>query len=573
MPRQPIGKIAALESNPTTITHFTFWTKPELRLSPFDIVKVEHVGGSFTFGQVEEISHATDAASFLSSFISNDFGDALLEPPTERVGMNYVKAKVLWNSKGVFLPVHDGKPVFLASEDEIATALGFDKVRNQVVCGFAEMYSDIEEEKTSIPVPLDRDFLIGPEGAHLNISGISGLAAKTSYATFLVKSLTEALAKAKPEEEAGTAAFILLNVKGKDLLALDEMTSDADVGKTKDAYEKLGLSPKPLSNVHYFYPAAATRGGIGVSRPSTFLPEAKVQEQMERGTAKIFKFTAKDDLRSIDLLFSDVDDPQQTIAAIVDAILVEREKEENGRQPYLETSDWAALRESVKARTEAGARGGDNSIPVMSWRRFYRFLTLQLDRSGVFASAVKPGQNECRLANEILEIKPNDVFVVDVARETESTQAFVFGTVMREVLKLQNGEYDGQRQSDERRPDRIVIIVDEMNKYCSKDAAKNSPILAQVLEITERGRSLGVVLFGAEQFRSAIHERVTGNCATKAYGRTNSVELAKKDYGSLNAIQKDILMRLDPGEYIVEHPVLRAPIRIRFPKPIYRQYK
>lgn len=572
MSKQPIGKIAALESNPTTITHFTFWTKPELRLSPFDIVKVEHVGDSFTFGQVEEISHATDAASFLSAFISNDFGDALLEAPTERVGMNFVKAKVLWNSKGVFLPVHDGKPVFLASEGEIAKALGFDKVRNQVVCGMAEMYSDIELEKKAIPVPLDRDFLIGPEGAHLNISGISGLAAKTSYATFLIKSLTEALATANPEEGAGTAAFILLNVKGKDLLALDEMTSDADVEKTKAAYGTLGLSPEPLSNVRYFYPAAKNTGG-GQTRPSTFLSEDKVREQMERGRAKIFKFTAKDDLRSIDLLFSDVDDPQQTIAAIVDAILVEQEKAENGKETYLNTSEWGTLRDSVKDRTGAGAQGGDSSIPVMSWRRFYRLLTLQLDRSGVFASGIKSGQHECRLANEILEIKPNDVFVVDVARETESTQAFVFGNVMREVLKLQNGEYDGLRQSDVQRPDRIVIIVDEMNKYCSKDAAKNSPILAQVLEITERGRSLGVVLFGAEQFRSAIHERVTGNCATKAYGRTNSVELAKKDYGSLNAVQKDILMRLDPGEYIIEHPVLRAPIRIRFPKPIYRQYK
>ena len=450
--QQPIGKIAALESNPTTITHFTFWTKPELRLSPFDIVKVEHVGDSFTFGQVEEISHATDAASFLSAFISNDFGDATLDAPTERVGMNYVRAKVLWNSKGVFLPVHDGKPVYLASEGEIAKALGFDKVRNQVVCGVSEMYSDIASEKKSIPVPLDRDFLIGPEGAHLNISGISGLAAKTSYATFLVKSLTEALAAAKPEEGAGSAAFILLNVKGKDLLALDEMAADGDVAATKAAYEALGLSPKPLSNVRYFYPAAKTEVGTA-TKPSSFLPEDKIREQMERGVAKLFKFTAKDDLRNIDLLFSDVDDPQQTIAAIVDAILVEREKDENGHESSFDTSDWGSLRESVKTRTEAGAPGGDNSIPVMSWRRFYRFLTLQLDRSGVFATAVKSGCHECRLADEILEIMPNDVFVVDVARETESTQAFVFGNIMREVLRLQNGEYDESRQSDVRRPD------------------------------------------------------------------------------------------------------------------------
>ena len=68
-----IGKVAALESCPTTITSFVFWTDQDLKLSPFDIVKVQHVDDSFTFGQVEEISHITDAASFMSTFISNDF--------------------------------------------------------------------------------------------------------------------------------------------------------------------------------------------------------------------------------------------------------------------------------------------------------------------------------------------------------------------------------------------------------------------------------------------------------------------------------------------------------------------
>ena len=39
------------------------------------------------------------------------------------------------------------------------------------------------------PVMLDLDFLDGTKGAHVNISGISGVATKTSYATFLLYSL------------------------------------------------------------------------------------------------------------------------------------------------------------------------------------------------------------------------------------------------------------------------------------------------------------------------------------------------------------------------------------------------
>ncbi|MBP5510973.1 MAG: ATP-binding protein [Kiritimatiellae bacterium] len=566
--KKAIGKVSATENCPTTITSFTFWTKEDLKLSPFDIVKVGHLDESFTFGQIEEINHITDAASFMSTFISSDFGDTGIESPTLRVGLNYVKARVLGNSKGIYLPVHNDAPVFFAHREEIEKALGFDDVQNKVICGTTCMYANIDEQKIEIPVPLNRDFLIGPEGAHLNISGISGLASKTSYAMFLVKSLTEALASANNDPDTGTAAFIILNVKGKDLLSIDEMTEDADVEATKEKYAKLGLSPQPLRNVRYFYPYGG--GGPGMGRkPSTYLPQAKIEEQFKRGVAQLFKFEAKSDVENIDLLFSNVDDPQQTMASIIDAIMISHETG-NGD---IQTRSWEDLVKSVKAQTDKDTKSGDKGILIQSWRRFYRFLNLHLNSSRAFADGINSENYECRLADEIVNISANDIFVVDVAKEPESMQAFVFGYVMREVLRLRNGEYDEQRENEQKIPDRIVIVVDEMNKYCSKDCSKDSPILKQILDITERGRSLGVVLFGAEQFRSAIHERVTGNCATKAYGRTNSVEVGKKDYGSLNPVQKDILLRMNQGEYIVENPVLRAPIRITFPKPIYKQYK
>ena len=62
-----IGKIIATEKQPSTIEDFTFWTKSDLKLKPFDVVVVEHIQNSKTFGVVEEISHMTDSpsASFL----------------------------------------------------------------------------------------------------------------------------------------------------------------------------------------------------------------------------------------------------------------------------------------------------------------------------------------------------------------------------------------------------------------------------------------------------------------------------------------------------------------------------
>ena len=58
-----------------------------------------------------------------------------------------------------------------------------------------------------------------PRGAHVNISGISGVATKTSYATFLLYSLFRS--GVLGAEAANTKALVF-NVKGEDLLFLDQ---------------------------------------------------------------------------------------------------------------------------------------------------------------------------------------------------------------------------------------------------------------------------------------------------------------------------------------------------------------
>jgi hypothetical protein len=94
-----IGKVLATEKNPSTMEEFYFWTNPQLVLNPFDVIKVDHINDSTTYGVVEEISHITDTANFLSDYISNDFGDVSVQPITHRIGMNYVKARIVGNTK------------------------------------------------------------------------------------------------------------------------------------------------------------------------------------------------------------------------------------------------------------------------------------------------------------------------------------------------------------------------------------------------------------------------------------------------------------------------------------------
>lgn len=161
--------------------------------------------------------------------------------------------------------------------------------------------------------------------------------------------------------------------------------------------------------------------------------------------------------------------------------------------------------------------------------------------------------------------------MIDIAKLPEDKQAFVFGDTMRTLYNLKLGEYDGEDGVSP--PSRLVIFIDELNKYASKDIPKSSPILRQILEVTERGRSLGIVLFAAEQFRSNIVDRVTGNCSTHAYGRTNSIETSTKDYNSLPGTYKNMLTRLEQGDYLIQNPIFRSLLKIHFPRPIYKQFK
>ncbi len=569
MENNVIGRVVATEKKPTTIDDFTFWTDPQLILNPFDIVKVQHVNGSFSYGVIEDIAHITDADSFLTNFISSDFGDVNSEENTLRVGMNYVMAKVVCNTENIYIPLQSNAKVMLATAEEINYALGLNDIRNPLVCGYLEMYEGTRGcEKVTLPVNLNSKFIIGPEGAHLNISGISGLASKTSYAMFLLKAIQESyMKKNSKNEEEDSVAFVLFNVKGKDLLAIDQINDFADernpeaVRKdTFSKYEKLGLSPEPFKNVHYYYPYSIPK----TRHWNTYMTPEEVEDNIKKKKAKKFKYIYKYDKDNLDLMFANIDDSTQTMEAIISYIM-------SGQGEFNQVNDWQGFLEAVKKKCSTENAGKDKEIPVASWRKFYRIINKSITDNKIFARDIREDEGETRIGDALKYIKKNEVHVIDIAKLSEDKQAYVFGDAIRTIYDLQLGQYAGEEGVNP--PSRIVIFIDELNKYASKETPKNSPILRQVLDVAERGRSLGVVLFAAEQFRSAIHDRVTGNCSTHAYGRTNSIEVTKSDYKSIPSVYKTMMTRLKQGEYIIQNPVFRSLLNIKFPKPIYKQFK
>ena len=174
---------------------------------------------------------------------------------------------------------------------------------------------------------------------------------------------------------------------------------------------------------------------------------------------------------------------------------------------------------------------------------------------------------EVRLADKINDLKSDGVYVIDIAKLSSDMQAFVFGNVIRKIIDFQLSDQPAGA------PSKIIIFIDELNKYASIDTQRQSPILKHIVDIAERGRSLGIILFGAEQFKSSVHARVTGNCSTFAYGRTNSIELAKKDYRYIPPVYQSMMTRLKQGEYVIQNPAFNSLLSIKFPLPIYRQFK
>ena len=106
------------------------------------------------------------------------------------------------------------------------------------------------------------DFIDGTRGAHVNISGISGVATKTTYATFLLYSLFNSGVLG---DDAINTHALIFNVKGEDLLFLDHDNAQLDE-EQRDRYRTLGLVPGAFKSVGVFAPPR--KGDRDASRTS-----------------------------------------------------------------------------------------------------------------------------------------------------------------------------------------------------------------------------------------------------------------------------------------------------------------
>ena len=112
-------------------------------------------------------------------------------------------------------------------------------------------------------------------------------------------------------------------------------------------------------------------------------------------------------------------------------------------------------------------------------------------------------------------------------------------------------EFERKEATGSSRP-LMLVVLDELNKYAPREG--RSPIKDVLLDIAERGRSLGIVLIGAQQTASEVESRVVSNCALRVVGRLDAAEAQRGDYGFLTPAARARASLLKPGTMILQQP-------------------
>jgi len=547
-PVTPIGRVVATELKPSTPHQFHFWTATDTSIGIGAIVKVEGLGaggsglGRVVYGVVTEGFAYSDLATPLHDVVGAEGDPTRAEAPTARQEIRYWTVAVLRQTPEEPLqPVPLGQ-VFVADDADVAQALRMDAylysaTPTAIPIG---LYTSAGLEA---PVYLDADFLVGPEAAHLNISGMSGLATKTSAVEFLLASIFAHFPAHK-----GRVAALCFNVKGPDLCFLDQPGDLSDEDRRR--YERLAVPSTPFQRVRLYAPLKAD--GVNLNTLRTHPDLVGDVEPLTWGLQEVV------DYAEVLLNRDDIDAKADAfIDFLRDRVLGRAFDDGFGTTHRVQTfADLDRLFRSIFDGLEITAGGRSDT-----WRT-HHIATMRKVRNRLLniSTRCKGLVTDDGPSSDLpwKGFEDRTVYVIDIANVDPLGQDLVFARV---VSKLRE-----QLERRELGVDAVVVFVDELNKYAPGDGPETY-VKKMLLDISERGRYLGLVLFGAEQFRSQVHRRVVGNAGTQVFGRMDMDELATPGYQVLTPATKSKLATLPIGELMVRHPHFTQPIFVRFPKP------
>jgi DNA helicase HerA-like ATPase len=440
----------------------------------------------------------------------------------------------------IYVPPRPGAEVQRAAGHQRDQALFFDRMERRLPVGLG---------RDGDPLFANLDFVDGTRGAHVNISGISGVATKTTYATFLLYSLFNSGVLA---EDATNTHALIFNVKGEDLLFLDHDNARLDE-EQRDRYRSVGLVPGAFKSVEVYAPP---RKGDRDAKPDV----ATRTQGVHSFYWTIAEFVEQD---LLPFAFADAEDDRQQYTMVVHNVSAALRRHgaagDDGAwridgttlRTYHELVDLivAKVSDELERPVWAGAATGLGTVNA--------FVRRLLSSQRALERVVRADVPE--RARHRIETDDAQVTVVDLHNLPDRAKRFVVGVTLRRA-------FDRKEQTGAAKP-LLFVVLDELNKYAPRDG--ESPIKEILLDVAERGRSLGIVLIGAQQTASEVERRIIANSSIRVVGRLDPAEATRPEYGFLPTTHQKRATIAKPGTMFVMQPEIPVPLVAEFPFPAW----
>jgi hypothetical protein len=448
----------------------------------------------------------------------------------------------------VYVPPRPGTEVRRATGDERDSALYFDTMADAKV--------PVGLGRDGQPVFLNFDFVDGTRGGHVSISGVSGIATKTSFATFLLHSMfTSGVLRG----EAHNTKALIFSVKGEDLLFLDYANAKLTDGQ-RAKYRLLGLEADSFRNVQVFAPP---RPGDASGTPDVRARDKAVSP---------FYWTLAEfcEQELMPFVFADGEDERSQYTMLIGQVAarLKRDHQRVGADGAVQVTGVDPGRGGQLRSFEQLVGLIEDELLDEDTRRDWVAGSTSTGSVNAFLrrlrSAVRPLSTIIRAdlkdrGNRSLTTGEAQVTVVDLHNLPDRAQRFVVGVSLRQ-------EFRRKEEQGTARP-LMFIVLDELNKYAPREG--DSPIKQILLDVAERGRSLGVILIGAQQTASEVERRIVANCSIRVAGRLDPAEASRPEYGYLPPAQRQRATIAKPGTMFVSQPDIPVPLAIEFPFPAW----
>jgi uncharacterized protein len=531
-----VGRVAGTEDS--TPLQFAVALDEASYLQLDDVVvtlrQIPGLGPILTSGVVTQVRARHEGASFGSDVFL--ISDGVLPARVQEIA----EVSTTRVEPEVYVPPRPGEIVRRATGTERAQALYFDQMTSRLPVGLG---------RDGAPIYVNMEFLDGTRGAHVSISGISGVATKTSFALFLLHSIFRSGALGA---RAVNAKALVFSVKGEDLLFLDQPNARLD-DDLRTEYAELGLPAEPFASAGFWAPPIPDDQ---TGRPNVTGRTSGVEA---------FWWTIGEfcDRLMLPYVFADAEDERNQYTIVIHQVATRLRLD---AVPYGETGavkidgdvarTYEELVDIIAARLTDDETRQDWAGPVTgvgTINAFIRRLRSSLRPLRAIIRADLTGTARRQISTE-----NQQVTVVDLHNLHERAQRFVVGVVLAA---------ETARKEDAGPGGLLFTMIDELNKYAPREGT--SPIKEVLLDIAERGRSLGIILIGAQQTASEVERRIVSNSAIRVVGRLDSAEAGRPEYGFLPPSQRTRATLAKPGAMFVSQPEIPVPLAVQFPFPAW----